>query len=48
MDIQGGIERGSRQVNLDDIAMLCGALGVPLIKMLDGAEPDQLRQLGLS
>jgi transcriptional regulator with XRE-family HTH domain len=48
LTIQGAIERGARQVNLDDIAKLCAALGVPLTKMLDGAEPDQLRSLGVS
>jgi transcriptional regulator with XRE-family HTH domain len=48
LTIQGAIERGARQVNLDDIEKLCAALGVPLVRMLDGAEPEQLRNLGFS
>ena len=47
LTVQGAIERGARQVNLDDIEKLCAALGRPLIRMLDGAEDEQLRHLGL-
>lgn len=48
VDVQGAVERGSRQLTLDDIATLCAALELPLSRMLLGADPDQVRPLGLS
>jgi ribosome-binding protein aMBF1 (putative translation factor) len=47
VDIISAIERGSRQVDLDDALRLCRGLGVPLVKLLDGADSEDLRTLGL-
>jgi transcriptional regulator with XRE-family HTH domain len=47
VDVQGAIERGVRVVSIDDIERLCAAFGVPLAALLVGAEPEELRHLGL-
>ena len=41
------IEIGRRPVAARDLPRLCRALGVPLIKLLDGADDQDLRALGL-
>ncbi|HYY12139.1 MAG TPA: helix-turn-helix transcriptional regulator [Kineosporiaceae bacterium] len=48
VDTVSAIERGARRVDIDDAAALCRALGVTLAKLLDGAEAEDLRSLGLS
>jgi transcriptional regulator with XRE-family HTH domain len=48
VDTISAIERGARRVDVDDALTLCRALGVTLAKLLDGAESDELRILGLS
>jgi transcriptional regulator with XRE-family HTH domain len=47
LDIVSAIERGSRRVDMDDALRLCRALGLPLMKLLDGASDEDLRILGL-
>jgi ribosome-binding protein aMBF1 (putative translation factor) len=47
LDVISTIERGLRRVAVEDLPVLCGALGVPLIKLLDGADPEDLRKIGL-
>lgn len=41
------IEIGKRRVTLDDALVLCRALGVPLVRLLDGMAQDDLLTLGL-
>lgn len=41
----GNVESGVRKVTMDDLPALCGALGVKLIKLLDGADPDDIAKL---
>ena len=41
------IEGERRRVTLDDALALCRGLGVGLLDLLDGADPDDLRTLGL-
>jgi ribosome-binding protein aMBF1 (putative translation factor) len=48
MDTVSAIERGARRVDLDDCLRLCRALGLPLVKLLDGASDEDLRSLGLA
>jgi transcriptional regulator with XRE-family HTH domain len=48
VDTVSAIERGVRRVDIDDALTLCQALGVSLAKLLDGADTDELRALGLS
>ncbi len=48
VDTISAIERGARRVDVDDALTLCRALGVTLAKLLDGADADDLRVLGLS
>lgn len=43
----GGWESGSRQIGVDWLLPLCSALDVPLVKLLDGLEADDLHRLGL-
>ena len=43
----GGWESGSRHIGVDWLLPLCGALDVPLIKLLDGLDATELRRLGL-
>jgi transcriptional regulator with XRE-family HTH domain len=40
-------ESGHRRIGMDDIPLLCRALGVPLLDLVRGADPDDLRALGL-
>ena len=47
VDTIGGIERGTRRVAVQDLPVLCEALGVTLIKLLDGAEAKDMRTIGL-
>jgi transcriptional regulator with XRE-family HTH domain len=47
MDTVSAIERGVRRVDLDDALRLCQAFGIPLVKLLDGADDQDLRTLGL-
>jgi transcriptional regulator with XRE-family HTH domain len=47
LDTISAIERGIRRVAVEDLPVICGALGVPLIKLLDGADQDDLRKIGL-
>jgi transcriptional regulator with XRE-family HTH domain len=41
------IEGGGRRVTLEDILAVCTGLGVPLADLLAGADPDDLRAIGL-
>ena len=41
------LERGARRCGIEDIPVICRALGVPLGKLLDGADPDDLTSMGL-
>jgi ribosome-binding protein aMBF1 (putative translation factor) len=41
------LERGVRKVAADDLPILCAAFGIKLAKLVDGAEPADLRALGL-
>jgi transcriptional regulator with XRE-family HTH domain len=41
------VEMGQRVVTLDAAVELCRALGVPLVKLLEGTSADDLRVLGL-
>ena len=47
MDTVSAIERGVRRVDFDDALKLCRALEVPVVILLQGADPDDLRTLGL-
>lgn len=42
------VEGGRRQLNMTMIAELCRAFGVPLVKLLEDADPADLQVLGLS
>lgn len=41
------VEAGRRRLDIAQIIELCRALGVPLVKLLDGADPGDLEALGL-
>jgi transcriptional regulator with XRE-family HTH domain len=41
------LESGRRKIGVDDLLKLCGAFDVPLSKLLDGADPADIRRLGL-
>ena len=43
----GDLESGKRRVTMDDMPALCAAFDVTLARLLDGAEPEDLRRLGL-
>lgn len=43
----GDLEAGRRRPAVDDLPLLCRAFGVTLAVLLDRAEPDDLRALGL-
>jgi transcriptional regulator with XRE-family HTH domain len=43
----GDLESGRRKVRADDIPQLCEALGVSLLDLLRGAEPEDIRRMGL-
>jgi hypothetical protein len=47
MDTVSAIERGVRRVDFDDALKLCRVLEVPVVVLLQGAERDDLRALGL-
>lgn len=41
------LEGGRRQVRLDDVPLLCDALGVGMLRLLADADPDDLARLRL-
>lgn len=41
------IEAARRPLTLDELPVVCDALGVTLLQLLDGADADDLRKLGL-
>jgi hypothetical protein len=41
------VETGAQRLYADDLPDVALALGVPLVKMLDGVDPADLRALGL-
>ena len=41
------IEAGERRIPIEDVLALCVGLGVTLERLLDGANPDERRALGL-
>lgn len=41
------VETGKRQIGIAEMPALCEALGVTLVDLLRGAEPEDLRRLGL-
>jgi transcriptional regulator with XRE-family HTH domain len=43
----GGWEAGSRQIGVDWLLPLCGALDVPLAKLLDGLDGPGMQRLGI-
>ena len=47
MDTVSAIERGVRRVDFDDALKLCRALEVPVVILLQGADAEALRALGL-
>jgi transcriptional regulator with XRE-family HTH domain len=42
------LEAGRRKPAVDDLPVLCEAFGITLALLLDRAEPDDLRRLGLA
>jgi transcriptional regulator with XRE-family HTH domain len=42
------VESGRRKVTADDLVALCVAFGVPLAKLADGANPGDLKALGIA
>lgn len=47
VDTVSAIERGVRTVAVEDLPVLCKALDVTLIKLMDGAASSDLKSLGL-
>jgi transcriptional regulator with XRE-family HTH domain len=43
----GDLELGRRKLGVDDIYPICAALGLRLSDLAIGADPDELRALGL-
>jgi transcriptional regulator with XRE-family HTH domain len=41
------VESGKRQVTANHLVVLCKALGIPLSELARGADPADLRTLGL-
>jgi len=41
------VESGARRITVNDLPLLCDALGVPLAELIRGAEPDDLARLRL-
>jgi transcriptional regulator with XRE-family HTH domain len=41
------IESGERRITVEDLLAICRGLGVPMIRLLDGADPADLATLGL-
>jgi transcriptional regulator with XRE-family HTH domain len=46
-DVVSDIETGKRRIGMEDVPVLCRALGVPLARLLVGADTDDLRVMGL-
>ena len=42
------LETGTRRVQVDELGPLCRALGVPLWKLAEGTDPEELEALGLT
>jgi transcriptional regulator with XRE-family HTH domain len=40
------IESGARRITVEDCDALCLGLGVTLVRLLDGADPEALRRMG--
>lgn len=40
-------EAGKRRIGISDMPLLCRALGVPLVVLFQGADPEDLSALGL-
>lgn len=43
----GDLESGKRRPTVDDLPLLCEALGVPMAELVRRGSPDDLRHLGL-
>jgi transcriptional regulator with XRE-family HTH domain len=43
----GDLESGRHKATADDTVILCRVFGIALVKLMDGADPDDLRALGL-
>ena len=43
----GNYETGTRRPGIDDLPKLCAAFDITLAKLLDGADEEDLRRLGL-
>jgi transcriptional regulator with XRE-family HTH domain len=41
------LETGRRRAQVDDLPAICEALGIPLSTLIDRADPDDLRRMGL-
>jgi hypothetical protein len=41
------IEGGKRRVSADQLVELCAAFQIPLMRLLDEADPEDLRILGI-
>jgi hypothetical protein len=41
------LERGARRCGIEDVPVICRALEVPLMKLLDGADLDDMTSMGL-
>jgi hypothetical protein len=48
VDTVSAIERAVRSVAVEDLPVLCGALGLPLSRLLQDAEMADVRRLGLN
>jgi transcriptional regulator with XRE-family HTH domain len=46
-DTISDIEGGRRRVGIDDLPILCAAFGVTFARLLDGADDEDLRTIGL-
>jgi transcriptional regulator with XRE-family HTH domain len=42
------IEGGGRRITLEDVLAVCRGLGVTLPELLEGADPEHLRAIGLA
>jgi transcriptional regulator with XRE-family HTH domain len=43
----GDVETGRRRVTADQLVELCRAFSIPLRRLLDGADPEDLQALGI-
>ena len=41
------LEAGTKRVNMEDLPALCRVFGISLVKLIDGADPEDLAALGL-